>query len=410
MGMKTTWTWLVAALAVLALVAAGCGSDSGDSTSADEAPATLEEIEVDTGPFGSDEEFVSAIDDACRQYGAFYARAPVYGMTADGLAAEFSRRVEINTAYQSAMESIEPTDGLADTYQQYLDAGAQLNANEEKVLAAAEDGDAEEANRILNEDNAKPIEDYDAAIDELGACASPEPDQEKAAAPADGAEGAPQPDNTIEDAAAEYLDAFKSGDCQRIADVQHSQNYAEVLDDCSDIAAGSKDSEILATAQYGPVGAAMVGTPESAGYAMFELDPKTGGLQYTGTVYTDANGLEPPNDGIDADETIQATIDAIRNDDVAAFNDALTIDTEGPGTFEQKGDTIKSLGSDPVYADRVVADIKSDTEAEPELLGVDQTQAYYLLDTDKTDYILIARHEPGSETDYAFVAYWAITK
>ena len=47
-------------------------------------------------------------------------------------------------------------------------------------------------------------------------------------------------------------------------------------------------------------GAAMVGTPDNAGYLSFILDPKTGGLKYTSTVYTGDSALQPANAGIDA--------------------------------------------------------------------------------------------------------------
>ena len=106
-----------------------------------------------------------------------------------------------------------------------------------------------------------------------------------------------------------------------------------------------------------------------------------------------------------------AAVDAIRADDPDAFNATLSADQpEGGTSFLQKGSTIETLGTDPEYADRIVADIKADAEAEPVLLGVNQIEAYYLLDTEETDYILIARHDPGSETHYAFTAYWAISE
>ena len=227
----------------------------------------------------------------------------------------------------------------------------------------------------------------------------------------DAAADAPQPSNTIDEAAQTYIDALKSGDCQAIADANHSQNYAEPAEDCSETAELEKDTEVLATVQFGPVGAAVVGTSDSTGYLQFMLDPVTGDLAYTSTIYASDNGLEPPNEGIDADETVAAAVDAIRADDPDALNATLSDDQpEGGTSFLQKGSTIETLGTDPEFADRIVADIKADAEAEPVLLGVDQVEAYYLLDTEATDYVLIARHDAGSETHYAFTAYWAISE
>ena len=328
---------------------------------------------------------------------------------AEGLAAEFGRRVEINGSFQEDLESLEPTDALADDYDAFVQASADYNDNEDAVLDAAAAGDADEANALLSGDATTA---YGEAADALGACGNESGDLTADVAEAtDAAADAPQPSNTIDEAAQAYIDALKSGDCQAIADANHSQNYAEPAEDCSETAELEKDTEVLATVQFGPVGAAVVGTSDSNGYLQFMLDPVTGDLAYTSTIYAADNGLEPPNEGIDADETVAAAVDAIRADDPDALNATLSDDQpEGGTSFLQKGSTIETLGTDPEFADRIVADIKADAEAEPVLLGVDQVEAYYLLDTEETDYVLIARHDAGSETHYAFTAYWAISE
>jgi hypothetical protein len=405
--------WALALLAGGLL--AGCGGDdSNDSTTAssEDAPTSIEEIQVDTGPFDSDEEFLDAATKACSDYGVIYDRAPVYGVGAEGLTAEFNRRVEINEAFQDDLESIEPTDALADEYQAFVDASAEINANEDKVLKAAKSGDVDTANEILNGPSSDAVAAYGDAADELGACNGDDPpSQDRVSAASDEAGDAPQPSNSAEDAADEYLAALQSGDCKQLADAQHTQLYADELEDCSQVATDWKDSEVLASAQYGPAGAAELGSSESAGYTSFMLDKDRGdALKYTGTIYASTNGLEEPNEGIDADETIDTALQAIRDDNVDLFDQTLPLDTvEGDGSFFQTGKTITELGNDPTYAKRIVEDIKSDTDAEPQPLGVNQVDAYYLLDTEKTDYILVARHEPGSETHYAFTAYWALS-
>ncbi len=85
------------ALIASAALAAGCGSsDDTDSTSETAAaPATVAEIEVDTGPFESEAEFTDAVNSYCDTAGEIFARAPVYGISAEGLAAEFDRLVEL---------------------------------------------------------------------------------------------------------------------------------------------------------------------------------------------------------------------------------------------------------------------------------------------------------------------------
>ncbi len=142
------------------------------------------------------------------------------------------------------------------------------------------------------------------------------------------------------------------------------------------------------------------------------LDSEADGeLKHTSGVYADDNGLDPPNEGIDADATAQAFLDSIRADDTDAFNDTITVETlpASEGGFLQDGGSIKQIGSDPDYGKAIVEDIRADESATAELLGVNQFQAEYLVDTDgANDYVLMLTHQPGSETAYRVSAYWAL--
>ena len=231
---KTRHGLALTACASIALLA-GCGSDdSSDSTTASAtaaAPESISEIDVDTGPFESDEDFAAAVNGYCDEAGVIYSRTPVYGITAEGLAAEFTTLVANENEDLAKTESIEAPDALADGWADYNDANAKLIASHEKVLDAAASGDVAAANDLLFTDATKAGDDVAAANDELGLeCSDPDrpiSDAEPAAATA-AAAAAPQPTNTIDEAAEEFLAALQSGDCKEIVAVSNSQSRVSV--------------------------------------------------------------------------------------------------------------------------------------------------------------------------------------
>ena len=415
--------FLLATAACLALIA-GCGGDD-DTTTADsdsEAPATIADIEVETGPFETEEEFVEAVDGFCETAGEIYSRAPVWGVSAPGLEAEFTRLVDLEQQDVAQTEAIEAPEELADEWADYNEASAELTATHEEVLAAAADGDADEANQILGGPSTDAANDLTEASDAAGVdCTSDnDPLSEAEPAPAtDAAAEAPQPTNTIEEAAEDWLTAFQSGNCKTIVEAVHSQlnvepdGIADPDGTCKSRGDATSEWEVAGTVQWGPVGmAAMEVGPGQFAYEHFVIDPdKSDELRQVGETSADPNGLDPANEGIDADETIASLLDAIRADDTEAFNDALTIEAldADEGSFVQEGETITSIGDDPAFGEQIVTDIKGDEAATPELLGVNQIEAVYLLETEgQYDYLLVAEHQPGSETEYGFTAYWAL--
>jgi hypothetical protein len=415
-----------AALLACAALLAACGGDDDDTTteSAAEstAPATIAEIEVDAGPFETEEDFVAAVNDYCGQTGEIYGRAPVYGISAPGLEAEFTRLVDLDNQDVEQTEAIEAPEELADEWADYNTASAELTAAHEDVLAAAADGNADKANQILFGPSTEAGEDLSAASEALGVeCTSDDQPLSEAepGAATDAAADAPQPTNTIDEAADEWLAAFQSGDCEEIADIVHTQVYADpkaIADPdgtCQTRADGTAEWEIAGTSQWGPVGvAAMQTAPGQFSYERFVIDPDKGDeLRQVGEVYGDVNLLDPAPEGNDADAQLDAALEAIRADDVDAFNEAISVESVpgGETTFFQEGETIDELGNDPNYAESVVTDITEDTEATPVLLGSNQLEAVYLLETEgENDYLLVMQHQPGSETEYRLDAYWAL--
>ncbi len=413
------------ALIASAALAAGCGSDDDTDSTAETAaaPATIAEIEVDTGPFESEAEFTDAVDSYCDTAGEIFSRAPVYGISAEGLAAEFELLVELENQEQAKLASIEAPEEAADAWAAYQDASAKLIAEHEKVLGAAESGDADGANEILFGAATDALDALTEANDAAGLeCIDPGApvSEEEPAAATDAAADAQQPSNTIEEASDAYLAALQSGDCDEIAAESHSQagldasGFADPkTGDCSFQEKTFAEASIAGTAQFGPVGIAIITTePGVHAYEQWVLDSEADGeLKHTSGIYADDNGLDAPNEGIDADATAQAFLDSVRADDPAAFNDTITVEAlpASEGGFVQDGDSIERIGSDPDYGEAIVEDVRADESATAELLGVNQLQAEYLVDTDgANDYILMLTHQPGSETAYRVSAYWAL--
>ena len=415
---------LSVALLAGAIIGAGCGGDDSESTtaSADSAPETIADIEFDAGPFDSDEDFVAAVNDYCGTTSEIFARYPVYGVGADGLADEFETTVRLDQEDLANVESFEAPDDLADEWDGYLEANTNLVAAHEDVLAAAEQGDLDKANGVLFGPATDAIDAVTKASEDLGIeCFQEEVDLSEAdpATASDAAADAPQPSNSIEEAGDEWLAALQSGDCKEIVAATHAQNYPTVesvadptTGDCKGAKTNSAESEVVGSTQFGPVGmVAYRYAPGQYQYDEFIIDRDNDDeLKHTTTIYAGPTGLDPAPEGNDADAKVEAFVNAIRDNDADALNQSLTVETLPPGeesSFAQDG-PFDALGNDPTYAKQIVSDIREDAEAEPVPLGANQIWSTYLLDTTGEDYVLLATHQPGSEDEYGANAYWVL--
>lgn len=414
-----------AVLCAGALLIAGCGGNDNEETTAaeSEAPATIAEIEVETGPFETEEDFVAAVNGFCETAGEIYSRTPVYGVSAPGLEKEFTTLLELEEQDVAKTESIEAPEELADEWADYNKASAELTATHEDVLAAAKAGDVEKANQILGGESSTLIEELSAASEAVGVeCVDlekPLSDEEPAAA-TEVAAAAPQPSNTIEEIADEWLAAFQTGDCDTIIEVVHTQARVDAkaiadpaTGDCQPRADAFAEAEIVRTVQWGPVGyAAVQMAPGQFAYEVFVIDPdQDNELRHVGEIAAGDNGLDAPNEGIDADETVAAFLEAVRADDPEAVNETLSVEAipGQEGSFYQEGESVTTFGGDPEYSEQIITDIKADEAATPELIGANQLEAVYLLETEsENDYLLVLGHEPGSVTEYRVRAFWAL--
>jgi len=333
----------LAALLVLIFGLTACG-DGGEPSDEASAPTSMEEVEPSsTGPFESEEDFAAAADDLCEQADAVYARYPVLASWPAGLALELERRISDGQTLDEKYAELEPPESLESAYQDYLATSEGRLAGLEKALRLAEDDDLEGANAVFNGELAKVGEERDAAAEELGfECALRSQlqlvDEDNVAEPTDAAAEAPQPSNTIEEAFDEYIAAVESRDCKQIAEVTHTQNFFDpnTCDPAANDASLEAQTGLLVTQQYGPVGVAVLGYGEALtpSYIVFVLDPdQDDKLLYTSTLPVTGGGLAPTNEGIDADETVEAAVEAIRDNDPEALNETLPADVP-PGEDE----------------------------------------------------------------------------
>lgn len=409
MGRKTTLALLSGAL-----LAAGCGGDDDSNGDAESAPLTsMEEIEVSDGPFETTEELAAAMDDVCTQANQVYATTPVPGFQLAGLAAEFETIAEQSAALNAKLAELTPPDEASADYEAYL---AVLDERDENNAAIAEGAAAEDQQAVdaafaeddqLFEERAGLLEALGTEVCGLGPPVTAEP---TGTGPAEDLEF-PEPSNTIEEAAQEWLDADRSGDCEEALALGHSQGgYTPEI--CADDVPFYEAAELVGTEQYGPVGVATY----DAGEDFFPFDnyfvvdaEADGALRNAGLLPNLEGGIKPAGEGNEADENAQAVVDAIRADDPDAFNELLLVDVapDFPG-FQVEGDSFDTFGTDEVYGPLLVADIRADEEASPEPLGINRSYASYLLNANENDYVLTLTLEPGSATDYAFSSYWGL--
>ncbi len=113
-----------------AIIAAGCGSSTeSGNTDSDLVPKAIADVDVQTGPFDSDDAFVTAVSDYCKAANGVFARYPVHGVGINGLAAEFTTRVSDIRADDAAKPVLIGQNQIWSTY--------RLEANGEDYILIA---------------------------------------------------------------------------------------------------------------------------------------------------------------------------------------------------------------------------------------------------------------------------------
>lgn len=370
-------------LALTATLAAGCGGG-------------------DDGPLEA-EELAQEADDVCTEANDRFAVGGVRGIGNEALADEFEFTSEVVADRQEQLEALEPADDAAKAYETFLAASEDILAGDRAIAKAA----AEDDTKGVNDGFAKLDEasrTRERAAEELGmeVCGQIEEPrvEETGTGPADDL-AYPEPENTVAEAAEAFLAAAESDDCKRINAEEHSDNGTLSPQICAAIADTVSGAEILLSEQYGPAGAAEIVTKEDQPITLYFAVDRDGMLRHGGDVTHDSGGLRPANDDNDADAKAEAVVEAIRENDPEAFEEASGTDS----TFELKGDGL--AGSSP-SGKALVADIRADDEAAPEPLGINQAFAFYLLEANGNHYVLGLTHNSGAGGDYGFNSYFPI--
>ncbi len=391
---------MVVAASVAAL--AGCGGN-GTATEADRLESP-------------DAAFIAEADAICLEGDAQLARYGGFGLSLPGLAQELQGTAQAGADRLAALEELMPPSALTEDYDGWLElVGDAEDAYAEAAKAAAR-GDQKATDAALA--NALGDEIKSTAREDLGLeqCLTPdspaadspdlEPELSGVEAPT-GIDFKPA-SNTVAEAAESYLAAVTKGDCDEIDDQIHSDN-GELDPAGCELEQSNQGLDIVATEQWGPAGVAVFYNAETgARFAMaFGQDDDGVIRRLTSSVagYYPLAGRAP--EGNDADSKLTAALDAIRSDDVEAFNATLPPDSLPPedGGFEQTGVTIDSLGPDgEVFVDA----IKGAPDAEPVPLGINAAYAIYLIDTGGRSWILALTREPGTLDEYGFSGFWPI--
>jgi hypothetical protein len=349
----------------------------------------------------------SAMDEVCTDTNADFEAMGTRGLTMDGIAAEFEGYAEVRQAVVDGFNELNTDDQAEPQLQKYIDASEQVIAQDKAIAKAAAEGDQKAMNEAFAAQT-KAFNERDKVAKEIGTevCGqTPEIKVEKTGTAPPSDLNVVEPKNTVEDAADNYIEATASGNCGLINANRHTD--AGDLDEASCKAAGQalKGAKVIGTESYGPVAQAEILSGNGTHYPTYFVTDLDGNLRYGGDAIHDSGGLRPAPEGNDAEATAEATVNAIRDNDAAAFNETLAFE-DSP--FWIKGDTVEKFG-EGAYNEEFIKDVK-DGDADPIQLGLNSTWAFYFLEGSKYDWVLSFTHNPGIGGHYAFTGYYPIPK
>lgn len=349
----------------------------------------------------------SSMDQVCTDANADFEALGVRGLTNPQLALEFAGTAEVRQAVIDGFNELNLNDDAKAAIADYITASEKIIAQDKAIAKAAAADDTEAVNKAFAEQN-KAFAERDKAAKELGtevcgqkADIKVEPSGTEPPADLDYAE----PKNTIEEAATDYLKGFKSGNCSEINSNRHSDAGQLDAATCKQVSTALKNATVAGTEQYGPAGQAEI-VAAGTHYATAFIEDLDGVLRYSGDSINDAGGLRPATEGNDSQETVDATIAAIRDNDGAAFN--KTLPDKSSGFWLDKEGQFDTF-SPGKYNKPFIADVR-DSDSEPVQLGLNATFGFYYFEGSKNDWVLTTIHNPGIGSHYRFSGYWPVPK
>lgn len=382
---------LVALLAVLMSVfaVAACGSSNSNP-----------EVMPDT--------LASAMDEVCTDAQVDFDSMGVRGLTNPQLALEFEGTAEVRQAIVDGFNELNLTDEAKAEMQAYVDASEKVIAADREIAEAAADDDTEAVNAAFTKQN-KAFTERDAAARKLGTevCGQSVDIEvsESGTTPPDDLDIA-EPKNTIEEAADTYLAAFKRSDCVAVNRNRHTDAGELEKPECEVASKNLQGASVAGTESYVIAGVAEIVGGDGTHYPTFFIEDLDGVLRYAGDSIHDSGGLRPAPEGNDSEETVDATLAAIRDNDAEAFNETLPDESSG-FWLDQKGEF--ETFSDGSYNEAFMKDVRS-SDSEPVQLGLNAAFGFYLLEGSENNWVLTTIHNPGIGGHYRFSGYWPVPK
>jgi hypothetical protein len=383
------------------LAACGGGGDSGTPTAVT-APAP----EVPEQATGTLEKaaLAEAADGNCEYSDALSARLGPRGKTLAGIQAESAGTLPAFEEVQALQAALDPAGSVTPDWEQYLDASQGVIDSGQAVVDAEGEAAARKAFVALDQARQKTYPPADALG--LKVCtyadeATVEETEMKDPVTFDLAE----PSNTPEQAADALMAAIESGDCDKINAERHSDIGELSAGTCQYLITGYSGLEVIGSQSYGPAALVQFASKEDAsrqGTTQFVID-SDGKLKYVNESVVAGGGIRPPNEGFDAQETMDAFLAAIRDEDSAAFAETLGPD----GAYFEAEDPLAEFSSEP-GGEVVIEAIRENPDVDAVMIGANQALAYFIFETDDQDFLLEIGHSPGSETEYRNPGYWAL--
>ncbi len=387
------------------MVACGGSGDDGTATTASEKPL----VPVPEQPQGQLDKaaLAKAMDTNCTYENENLRRLGVSGISPDGVAAMYAGIIPPQDQVQELQRKLRPAQAQAQAWRDYLKASLgyidEQRRLEDRASELAEEGD-DIPPTFYDSLTAASEKTYDPA-DALGlkVCTYTQDVKAPGSGTKPPADIKTEPSkNTVEEAAKDYLAAVATGDCKALTEVEHSDNGEKQEPDCSNVKANFGEAKIVGTETYGPVGVTEINDEEKLLNATLVFVQDTDGvMRHAADRSVPGGAIYPPNPGYDAQESMDAMVAAIRDEDSEAFEEGRGLDS----TLEINMD-FTAIGTGPT-GESILSDIR-DSDADPVLLGANQAFAFFLIETPKHSYVLMNTHQPGSETEYAGFSWWPI--
>lgn len=400
--MKTLGAVAMTVCAITFLAACGSSDDGGDQPTAVTATA-LQAPDQPTGAPLDRAALIDAADNNCDYLDKTLARFGPSGKTVPGIAEQWTGVVPSLQEVQDFQSALEPDGAVAEVWADYLEASqAYIDAGSD-LGSVTDEAEFATASAALS----KALQATYAPADKLGlkVCThTPEPTVEKTEMENPASFDLPEPTNTVEEAAAEFIKAVESKDCSKMNGLANSDNTELAAENCDYLFNAYSGTEVVGTQSFGPVAVAEFSSATEAknGTMKFIIDTD-GALRFAGESVILGGGINPPSEGFDSQETMDAALTAIRDQDGQAF-----LDIQGPdSSVTEVDDPFVAVGSGK-GAEIVATDIRDNPDVEAVMIGANQVDGFYIFDTDGNDYLFENAHNPGSETSYGNFGYWLL--